>query len=63
MQSDGAFPGVQSAFEPAGQGAEQIDALAFVLTAVGAAVFLVLPDWQGRRLNKVVANTLSCSRL
>ena len=41
MQSDGAFPGVQSAFEPAGQGAEQIDALAFVLTAVGAAVFLV----------------------
>ncbi|HEU4828195.1 MAG TPA: cytochrome c oxidase subunit II [Gemmatimonadales bacterium] len=41
MQSDGAFPGVQSAFEPAGQGAEQIDALAFVLTAAGAAVFLV----------------------
>jgi YccS/YhfK family integral membrane protein len=26
-----------------------------------AAVFLVLPDWQGRRLNQVVANTLSCS--
>ena len=26
-----------------------------------AAVFLVLPDWQGRRLNQVVANTLSCN--
>ena len=26
-----------------------------------AAVFLVLPDWQGRRLNQVVANTLSRS--
>lgn len=26
-----------------------------------AAVFLVLPDWQGRRLNRVAANTLSCS--
>ncbi|TRX74076.1 YccS family putative transporter [Pseudomonas mangiferae] len=25
------------------------------------AVFLVLPDWQGRRLNAVVANTLGCS--
>lgn len=24
-----------------------------------AAVFLILPDWQGRRLNQVVANTLS----
>lgn len=41
MQGDRAFPGAQSAFEPAGQGAEQIDALAFVLTAAGAAVFLV----------------------
>ncbi|MGE5925736.1 MAG: cytochrome c oxidase subunit II [Gemmatimonadota bacterium] len=41
MQSDGAFPGVQSAFEPAGPGAGQIDALAFVLTAVGAAVFVI----------------------
>lgn len=41
MQSDGAFPGVQSAFEPAGPGAGQIDALAFVFTAVGAAVFVV----------------------
>ncbi|MBU3058731.1 YccS family putative transporter [Pseudomonas indica] len=29
----------------------------------GAAVFLILPDWQGRRLNQVVANTLSCSSL
>jgi YccS/YhfK family integral membrane protein len=27
----------------------------------GLAVFLILPDWQGRRLNKVVANTLNCS--
>ena len=26
-----------------------------------AAVFLVLPDWQGRRLNQVVANTLARS--
>ena len=26
-----------------------------------AAVFLFLPDWQGRRLNKVLANTLSCN--
>ncbi|UVL24811.1 YccS family putative transporter [Pseudomonas donghuensis] len=25
------------------------------------AVFLFLPDWQGRRLNKVLANTLSCN--
>jgi len=41
VQGDRAFPGAQSAFEPAGQGAEQIDALAFVLTAAGAAVFLV----------------------
>lgn len=41
MQSDGTFPGVQSAFEPAGPGAGEIDALAFVLTAIGAAVFLV----------------------
>lgn len=27
----------------------------------GLSVFLFLPDWQGRRLNKVLANTLSCS--
>lgn len=27
----------------------------------GLAVFLFLPDWQGRRLNKVLANTLSCN--
>ncbi len=27
------------------------------------AVFLILPDWQGRRLNAVVANTLGCSAL
>lgn len=26
-----------------------------------AAVFLILPDWQGRRLNQVVANTLCCN--
>lgn len=26
-----------------------------------AAVFLILPDWQGRRLNRVAATTLSCS--
>ncbi|MBA1273589.1 YccS family putative transporter [Stutzerimonas azotifigens] len=26
-----------------------------------AAVFLILPDWQGRRLNQVLANTLSCN--
>ncbi|MGE8480279.1 MAG: TIGR01666 family membrane protein, partial [Pseudomonas shirazensis] len=25
------------------------------------AVFLFLPDWQGRRLNKVLANTLTCA--
>lgn len=25
------------------------------------AVFLFLPDWQGRRLNKVLANTLACA--
>ena len=28
-----------------------------------AAVFLFLPDWQGRRLNQVLANTLSCNSL
>lgn len=27
----------------------------------GMAVFLFLPDWQGRRLNKVLANTLACN--
>lgn len=27
----------------------------------GLAVFFILPDWQGRKLNKVLANTLSCS--
>jgi len=27
----------------------------------GLAVFLILPDWQGRRLNQVVANTLTCN--
>lgn len=27
----------------------------------GLAVFLFLPDWQGRRLNKVLANTLTCN--
>lgn len=29
----------------------------------GLAVFLFLPDWQGRRLNKVLANTLSCNAI
>ncbi|PVZ15587.1 MULTISPECIES: YccS family putative transporter [unclassified Pseudomonas] len=29
----------------------------------GLAVFLFLPDWQGRRLNKVLANTLTCNAL
>jgi YccS/YhfK family integral membrane protein len=27
----------------------------------GLAVFLILPDWQGRRLDRMVANTLSCN--
>jgi uncharacterized membrane protein YccC len=27
----------------------------------GLSVFLFLPDWQGRRLNKVLATTLSCN--
>ncbi|WP_460085155.1 YccS family putative transporter [Pseudomonas sp. H2_G03] len=27
------------------------------------AVFLFLPDWQGRRLNKVLANTLTCNSI
>ncbi|MFF7706368.1 YccS family putative transporter [Pseudomonas sp. NPDC007930] len=27
----------------------------------GLAVFLFLPDWQGRRLNKVLAGTLACN--
>jgi YccS/YhfK family integral membrane protein len=27
----------------------------------GLAVFLILPDWQGRRLNRLLANTLSCN--
>ncbi len=27
----------------------------------GLAVFLFLPDWQGRKLNKVLANTLTCN--
>ncbi|UVJ43730.1 YccS family putative transporter [Pseudomonas sp. LS1212] len=29
----------------------------------GLAVFLFLPDWQGRRLNKVLATTLSCNSI
>jgi len=29
----------------------------------GLAVFLFLPDWQGRRLNKVLANTLACNSI
>lgn len=35
-----------------------VDTLIGTLIA-GAAVFLILPDWQGRRLNQVLANTLS----
>jgi YccS/YhfK family integral membrane protein len=27
----------------------------------GLAVFLILPDWQGRRLNRMLATTLSCN--
>ncbi|MFD1259532.1 YccS family putative transporter [Entomomonas asaccharolytica] len=30
-------------------------------TIAGLAVFLILPDWQGRQLNRVLANTLSTS--
>ncbi|MCG4455424.1 MULTISPECIES: YccS family putative transporter [unclassified Pseudomonas] len=29
----------------------------------GLAVFLILPDWQGRRLNRMLANTLSCNSI
>ena len=29
----------------------------------GLAVFLFLPDWQGRRLNQVLANTLTCNSI
>jgi YccS/YhfK family integral membrane protein len=29
----------------------------------GLTVFLFLPDWQGRRLNKVLANTLTCNSI
>lgn len=29
----------------------------------GLAVFLFLPDWQGRRLNKVLATTLTCNSI
>ncbi|MDN5517965.1 MAG: TIGR01666 family membrane protein, partial [Pseudomonas sp.] len=36
------------------------DTLVGSLIAI-SAVFLFLPDWQGRRLNKVLANTLSCN--
>ena len=27
----------------------------------GLAVLLILPDWQGRRLNRLLASTLSCN--
>lgn len=37
-----------------------VDTLIGTLIA-GLAVFFILPDWQGRRLNKVLANTLSCN--
>ncbi|MEE1925523.1 YccS family putative transporter [Pseudomonas sp. 148P] len=36
------------------------DTLVGSLIAI-SAVFLFLPDWQGRRLNKVLANTLTCN--
>lgn len=39
-----------------------IDTLIGSLIAI-LAVFLFLPDWQGRRLNKVLANTLSCNSI
>ncbi|MGV8916958.1 MAG: YccS family putative transporter [Pseudomonas sp.] len=29
----------------------------------GLAVFFFLPDWQGRKLNKVLANTLTCNSI
>jgi uncharacterized membrane protein YccC len=37
-----------------------VDTLLGALIA-GLAVIFVLPDWQGRRLNQVVANTLACN--
>ncbi|OWJ90714.1 TIGR01666 family membrane protein [Pseudomonas sp. A46] len=37
-----------------------VDTLLGALIA-GLAVIFILPDWQGRRLNQVVANTLSCN--
>src|SRR5690606_34946705 len=41
LQTGGSFPGVQSAFEPAGPGAEQINSLSLVLTGVGLAAFII----------------------
>lgn len=37
-----------------------VDTLLGALIA-GLAVIFILPDWQGRRLNQVVANTLACN--
>jgi len=37
-----------------------VDTLVGSLIAI-LAVFLFLPDWQGRKLNKVLANTLACA--
>ncbi|WP_271410243.1 YccS family putative transporter [Pseudomonas sp. Q1-7] len=37
-----------------------VDTLIGALIA-GLAVIFILPDWQGRRLNQVVANTLTCN--
>ncbi|MCY1218740.1 Inner membrane protein YccS [compost metagenome] len=37
-----------------------VDTLIGALIA-GLAVIFILPDWQGRRLNQVVANTLACN--
>jgi uncharacterized membrane protein YccC len=37
-----------------------VDTLLGALIA-GLAVIFILPDWQGRRLNQVVANTLTCN--
>ncbi|MGC1330533.1 MULTISPECIES: YccS family putative transporter [unclassified Pseudomonas] len=39
-----------------------LDTLIGSLIAI-VAVFLFLPDWQGRRLNKVLANTLACNSI
>lgn len=37
-----------------------VDTFIGCMVAAGAVLF-ILPDWQGRRLNQILANTLSCS--